>query len=183
MPEVLVPVYDAHDAVWLWWLFPFLPFCGAILAARHLKKKYKEMRAASSDGEEVVRSTHLLGLLSVMLYATILGAWQNGFYKLQTLESGKFSHFEGQITAVVEDGWKGHASILCSVQNHRFHYFDFDAVSDDNNRIIDPGCLKEGLPARVAYTGRLVLRMEIKLPRELAHKACRAQESPTVYEP
>lgn len=91
------------------------------------------------------------------------------------LDSDRHELSEGPITRLVMLPWKGYGQAIFTVGGHRFDRFDTDATSKDG-KIVRPGCMAEGQPARIAHIGSTILRIEVAADQNHALPKCRGEQ-------
>jgi hypothetical protein len=75
---------------------------------------------------------------------------------------GQFSVVEGYVTNFRPMPYEGHQDECFSVQSETFCYSDYALTAGFNNSASHGGPVREGLPVRISYVGRTIVRLEVR---------------------
>ena len=73
-----------------------------------------------------------------------------------------FSVVEGRVTDFRPMPYQGHSLECFSVQAQTFCYSDYAVTAGFNNSASHGGPIREGLPVRVSYVGKTIIRLEVR---------------------
>jgi hypothetical protein len=76
-------------------------------------------------------------------------------------ETGDYSTVEGVVTDFHPMPYEGHDQECFSVQSQRFCYSDYVVTPGFHNTASHGGPIRAGIPVRVAYSGSVILRLDI----------------------
>ena len=171
-------IFDVHDNPWKFLFFPFFGLIVLFGAVANVKKEVpKGDPGAPKFGTKLI-NWYIVGFAVLWTSIATLFAWNETFGVIRALDLGAYQRVEGPLTHFYQTAWKGHASELFSVGSIRFHHFDYDARSTFSNKIIDPGCLREGIPVRISYRGDQVLKLEIGTKPGQSRPNCHEKDAP-----
>ena len=77
------------------------------------------------------------------------------------LSSGQYAILEGPVSNFVPMPYAGHAMESFTVGGRRFSYSDYVVTAGFHNTASHGGPIREGLYVRIAYSGNLILRLDI----------------------
>lgn len=86
----------------------------------------------------------------------------------QALHFGQHETVEGPVTDFKPMPYEGHQDECFSVQQHTFCYSDYVVTAGFHQSASHGGPVREGLPVRIAYTGNLILKLEIPADAQLS---------------
>lgn len=89
-------------------------------------------------------------------------------------EAGRFRIVEGEVQDFHPMPYEGHTDENFEVNGVRFAYSDYTISAGFNNTASHGGPIRQGLPVRISYYGRSILRLEIRAD-SLPSSAERAQ--------
>lgn len=158
-----------HDAWWQYWIWGALAIgCSATLLFKARSLWQKQERSYDKLLAPVVA---LFGMVFGLFSANFV--FGNTIYTSYQLKNGDFRLAEGHIERLVEEPWKGYSSAIFTVGDTRFSYYDYDTKTNSTGEIVEKGCLKEGLPAKVTYAGSRILSLELGYPVNEGEPVCR----------
>lgn len=74
----------------------------------------------------------------------------------------QFSVVEGRVTDFHPMPYEGHQDECFSVQPKTFCYSDYAVTAGFNNSASHGGPIREGLPVRISYVGKTIVRLEVE---------------------
>ena len=80
---------------------------------------------------------------------------------LTAYQKGDFQLVEGIVTDFHPMPYEGHQEECFSVQEQRFCYSDYEIAPGFRNTASHGGPIRSGLPVRIAYSGNVILRLDI----------------------
>jgi hypothetical protein len=181
-------IFDVHDKPWREWtpvLFGMTFLFFAAKAAREaFSRNEDEYRGEVMNATE----TRFLGGVAIcfgliLMSVAIFSAWNNSVRAIHTLDTGADQRVEGAVTHFHQTAWKGNAKDSFSVGPIGVDYTDYDALATHANVITYPGCLREGVPVRISYSGSRVLRIEIGSSAGQPRPTCRQNDAPFLLPP
>jgi len=156
-------IMDSTDRQWWWPGAGLLLWCPVVLGIAIYciiyQQKFGETAFFKFKVSFIAVSSACV-LLSLVL-ATIANFkdYQKCFH---ALASGKASYVEGAVDNFVPMPYGGHANESFTVKGVTFSYSDFDGEAGFNNTSSHGGPIRQGLPVRVWYVGKEIVKLEIK---------------------
>ena len=98
-------------------------------------------------------------LWSGLTFSTTFGEY---LHLRSAFRRSQFSVAEGRVTSFRPMPYEGHQDECFSVQSQTFCYSDYGVTAGFNNSASHGGPIREGLPVRVFYVGRAIVRLEIR---------------------
>jgi hypothetical protein len=101
--------------------------------------------------------------VAVLFLTTVsfLSAYVDYRTAVADLNTGRYSVIEGAVTAFDPMPYNGHRQERFTVNAHRFSYSDYILTPGFHNTTSHGGPIREGLHVRIAYSGNLILRLEV----------------------
>ena len=93
--------------------------------------------------------------------ALVANSYTNHETIAASLKNGHYQSIEGLVGNFVPMPYEGHSQESFVVSGKRFAYSDYIATAGFHQTASHGGPIRQGLPVRIAYTGNLILRLEV----------------------
>jgi len=151
-----------------WWLPGFgLVFIPMIIVIISLVEGQRRIKTGRPSKWEFMKNMRLLTIAMVAFsllwaLATFVGTFADYWNCSHALASGKASYVEGTVDDFIPMPYQGHANETFTVNGVPFSYSDFEVEAGFNNSSSHGGPIREGLPVRIWYVGKEIVKLEIK---------------------